>query len=54
MRKWKANDPDLRDKICSSESGKTTWEVKRLEDEETYAKSKLEPQGETKGEKVLG
>ena len=47
LRKWKANDPDLRDKICSSESGKTTWEVKRLEDEETYAaKSKLEPQGE--------
>ena len=54
MRKWKTNDPDLREKICSSESGKTAREVKRLEDEETYAKSKLEPQGETKGEKVLG
>ena len=26
----------------------------RLEDEETYAKSKLEAQGGTKGQKVLG
>ena len=34
--------------------GKTAREVKRLEDEETYAKSKLEPQSEAKGEKVLG
>ena len=54
LRKWKTNDPDLREKIRSSESGKITREVKRLEDEETYAKSKLEPQGETRGEKVLG
>ena len=54
LRKWKTNDPDLREKIRSSESAKTTREVKRLEDEETYAKSKLEPRGETRGEKVLG
>ena len=54
LRKWKTNDTDLREKIRSSESGKITREVKRLEDEETYAKSKLEPQGETRGEKVLG
>ena len=54
LRKWKTNDPDLREKIRCSESGKTAREVKRLEDEETYAKSKLEPQGEAKGEKVLG
>ena len=53
LRKWKTNDPGLREKTRSNESGKTTREVKRLEDEETYAKSKLEPQGETKGGKVL-
>ena len=51
LRKWKTNDPELREKISSSE---TSREVGRLEDEETYAKSKLEPQGGTRGEKVLG
>lgn len=54
LRKWKTNDPGLREKIRSTESGKTTREVKQLEDEETYARPKLEPHGETKGEKVLG
>ena len=54
LRKWKTNDPGLREMISTCESNKTTREVGRLEDEETYAKSKLEPQGGTKGEKVLG
>ena len=40
--------------ISTCESNKTTRKVGRLEDEETYAKSNLEPQGGTKGEKVLG
>ena len=54
LRKWKTNDPQLREKISSRETNKPTGEVDRLEDEETYAKSKLEPQAGTKGEKVLG
>ena len=54
LRKWKTNDPQLREKISSRETKKPTGEVDRLEDEETYAKSKLEPQAGTKGEKVLG
>ena len=54
LRKWKTNDPGLREMISTCESNKTTREVGRLGDEETYAKSKLEPQGGTKGEKVLG
>ena len=40
--------------ISACESNKTTREVGRLEEEKTYAKSKLEPPGGTKGEKVLG
>ena len=43
LREWKTNDPVLREKFHSNESGKTTQEVKRLEEDETYAKSKLEP-----------
>ena len=54
LGKWKTNDPQLREKISSRETKKPTGEVDRLEDEETYAKSKLEPQAGTKGEKVLG
>ena len=54
LRKWKTNDPGLTEMISTCESNKTTREVGRLEDEETNAKSKLEPQGVTKGEKVLG
>ena len=54
LRKWKTNDPGLREKIGTSETSTTKHGVARLEDEESYAKSKLEPQGGTKGEKVLG
>ena len=54
FRKWKTNDPELREKISSRETSKTSREVSRLEDEETYAKSKLESQGGMRGEKVLG
>lgn len=54
LRKWKTNDPGLRERIGTSETCTTKREVGRLEDEETYAKSKLENQGGTKGEKVLG
>ena len=54
LRKWKTNDPELRDKISSRETSKTSREVSRLEDEETYAKSKLESLGGMRGEKVLG
>ena len=55
LRKWKTNDPKLKERINSIETTVTKQEmVKRLEDEETYAKSKLESQGGSKGEKVLG
>ena len=54
LRKWKTNDPELREKISSRETSKTSREVSRLEDEETYAKSKLESQRGMRGEKVLG
>ena len=54
VRMWKTNDPGLREMISTCESKKTTREVGRLEDKETSTKSKLEPQGGTKGEKVLG
>ena len=54
LRKWKTNDPGLREKICASETSQIKREIRRLDDEESYAKSKLEPQGGTKGEKVLG
>ena len=54
LRKWKTNDPGLREMISTRESNKTNREVGRLEDEETCAKSKLEPQGGTKGEQVFG
>ncbi len=54
LRKWKTNDPGLREKIGAGEASTTKREVGRLEDEESYAKSKLEPQSGTKGEKVLG
>ena len=45
VRKWKTNDPGLREMISTCESKKTTREVGKLKDEETYTKSKLEPQG---------
>ena len=54
LQKWKTNNPELRELISSSETRKTSREVGRLEDEETYAKSKPESQGGTRGEKVLG
>ena len=54
LRKWKTNDPGLREMIGTCESSKRTQEVGRLEDEETYAKSKLEPHGGTKGKKLFG
>lgn len=55
LRKWKTNDPELMKRISSSEAIVTKPEiVRRLEDEETYAKSKLECQGGSKGERVLG
>ena len=55
LRKWKTNDPQLRERIGATETIVTKPEmVRRLEDEETYAKSKLECQSGTKGEKVLG
>ena len=55
LRKWETNDPTLRQKI--HESCKDTQPqpvIGSLEEDETYAKSKLIPQTETKGEKVLG
>ena len=55
LRKWKTNDPKLKRRIGSTETVARKEEiVGRLEDEETYAKSKLECQGGSKGEKVLG
>ena len=54
LRKWKTDDPGLREMISTRKSYKTNREVGKLEDEETCAKSKLEPQGGTKGEQVLG
>ena len=55
LRKWKTNDPRLKERIGLSETAVTKPEiVKRLEHEETYAKSKLDCQGESKGERVLG
>ncbi|XP_074620271.1 uncharacterized protein LOC141879055 [Acropora palmata] len=54
LQKWKTNDPELREKISSRETSKTSREVSRLEDEETYPKSKQESQGGMRGEKVLG
>ena len=54
LKKWKTNDPGLREMISTCESNKRTQEVGRLEDEETHAKSKLEPHGGKKGKKVLG
>ena len=55
LPKWKMNDPTLRQKI--HESCKDTQPqsvIGSLEEDETYTKSKLTPQTETKGEKVLG
>ena len=49
LRKWKTNDPKLKERINSIETTVTKQEmVKRLEDEETYAKSKLESQNGSK------
>ena len=45
----------LRERIGATETILTKQEmVRRLEDEETYAKSKLECQSGSKGERVLG
>ena len=55
LRKWKTNDQTSRERIGATETIVTKQEmVRRLEDEETYAKSKLECQSGSKGEKVLG
>ena len=55
LRKSKTNDPKLKERINWIETTVTKQEmVKRLKDEETYAKSKLESQGGSKGERVLG
>ena len=55
LRKWKTNDPKLKRRIGSMETVARKEEIiGRLEDEETYANSKLECQGGSKGEKVLG
>ena len=55
LRKWKTNDPQLKRRIGSMETVTRKEEiVGRLEDEETYAKSKLECQRGSKGEKVVG
>ena len=49
LRKWKTNDPQLRERIGATETIVTKLEmVRRLEDEETYAKSKLECQSGSK------
>jgi len=54
LRKWKTNDPKLKERINLIETTETKQEmVKRLDDEETYAKSTLQSQGGSKGEKVL-
>lgn len=55
LRKWKTNCPKLKETIGSIETPTTKQDmVRRLEDEETYVKSKLEAQRGTKGEKILG
>lgn len=54
LRKWKTNDPTLRQKIWESEKDVPQQVIRSLEEDETYAKSKLVPQSGTKGEKVLG
>ena len=55
LRKWKTNDPKLMERISSSKATVIKPEiVRRLEDDETYAKSKLECQRGSKGERVLG
>ena len=55
LRKWKTNDPKLRRRIEQSEQSMNPSKViPTLEEDETYAKSKLDPQSGTKGEKVLG
>ena len=52
LRKWKTNDPKLKRRIGSMETvGRKEEIVGRLEDEETYAKSKLECQGGSRGER---
>ncbi|CAB3989607.1 Hypothetical predicted protein [Paramuricea clavata] len=54
LHKWKTNDPTLRQNICESEKDVPQQVIRGLEEDETYAKSKLVPQSGTKGEKVLG
>ena len=55
LPKWKTNDTKLKERIDATETIVTKQEtVRRLEDEETYVKSKLECQSGSKGEKVLG
>jgi hypothetical protein len=54
LRKWKTNDTTLRQKICESEKNVPQQVIRGLEEDETYAKSKLVPQSGTKGEKFLG
>ena len=55
MRKWKTNDLKLRQKIEQSERSMHQSEIiPTVEEDETYAKSKLDPHSGAKGEKVLG
>ena len=52
LRKWKTNCQRLKERIGLIERPKTKQEmVRRLEDEDTCAESKLESQGERQGER---
>ena len=55
LHKWKTNDLKLRQKIEQSErSMHQSKIIPTVEEDETYAKSKLDPHSGAKGEKVLG
>ena len=54
LRKWNTDDPRLRENIGESGTSTMKQEIRRLDNEESYTQSKLEPQGGTKGGKVLG
>ena len=55
LRKWKTNDLKLRQKIEQSErSMHQSKIIPTVEEDETHAKSKLDPHSGAKGEKVLG
>ena len=55
LRKWKTNDLNLRQKIEPSEPGMHQGKIiPAVEEDETCAKSKLDPHSGAEGEKVLG